>query len=178
MRIATAIAKISKLLALYKLEREYDLGIIPKPIDPQGNSYSDPFVDVHCVSSMTLFPEAADIMNITPWLANKSNPIIAQARQFGKIFLFKQIYGGTAASIAEDIKCTTDEAVVYLKKFFAKPDGYWELENEMKSTANLAKEQGWVRSATGRLIFVRESNAMGLEDQNTVGRKSFNARVS
>ncbi len=126
---------------------------------------------------MTLFPEAANIMNTTPWLANKDNPLIAQARQFGKIFLFKQIYGGTAASIAEDIKCTTDEAVVYLKKFFAKPDGYWELENEMKSTANLAKEQGWVRSATGRLIFVRESNAMGLEDQNTVGRKSFNAKV-
>lgn len=159
-RISGAIAAVAKLIELYKLEKQYDLGQIPRPQDPEGNEYNDPMIDCHIVSAMALSKDVARIVKETPWLANKNNPIVAEERHKGKTLSFQVIFGGAASAIAEAIKCTVEEAEDLLKKFFGRETGFWELEREIKSTGNIAKEQGWVRSATGRIVFVKNGASM------------------
>jgi len=176
MRVAAAIARCRKILDLYLLEQKYDRGEIAKPVDPSGNKYSDPQCDIHTCSASILNAEVKRLLKEEPWLANKNTPLVAEARHQGKILSFEVLFGGSANSISQHIKKTVEETELMLKNYFSK-EGYWELDVAIKSAGNLAKAQGWVRSATGRICFVKEANAKGLEDANTTARKAFNSVI-
>lgn len=84
-RNAGAIAKDKNIIAVYKLERDYKLGVIPKPLDPNGKPYEDPLTDPHISAARALHPEVARLVKEEPWLANKKHPLVAEYRQKGKI---------------------------------------------------------------------------------------------
>lgn len=85
------------------------------------------------------------------------------------------IYGLQASSIAEDFGWPIERAEKTLASYFRK---YHSLERWLRSTAELGKGQKWIKIPTGRVLFIAESNAKGIEDTNSIGRKACNAVVA
>ncbi len=176
-RLAAALSKDKKMGDVYILEDKYIKGIIPKPKDPEGNTYEDPQTDLHVISATALSSEVRDLVENKPWLANKNNPLVAEYRNKGKTLSYGLIYGSSAAGIAEQLNSTPEEAEALINKYYGYPDGFYDLDKWIKVNGNLAMKCRWVKTPTGRFIYINESNAKGLEDKGTAGRKAVNSII-
>lgn len=176
-RNAGAVARDKNITAIYKLERDYKLGLIQKPVDLNGKEYDDPRVDPHIMAATSMHPEVKRLVEEEPWNAHKKHPLIAEFRQKGKILNYCLVYGGQANSIAGQLSCPVEEAQSLIDAYFSEPDGFYGLGAWLKTTAAMAAERRWVRTPLNGMLYVNESNAKGLADQNTVMRKACNSVI-
>ena len=96
-------------------------------------------------------------------------------RQRGKILGFTLIYGGAANRISNALQIDIKLAETLLNNYFQM---FPELKNYIDIVSTKAKYQGWITCpVTNRRYWVRESNAKGLSDDNTVARKSCNSLI-
>jgi DNA polymerase-1 len=70
-----------------------------------------------------------------------------QRRNIGKTFNFGLLYGMTVWGIMRRLKCDKLQAQMYLDKFFGT---YYKTKQWMDNTAEFIRENGYVRSKTGR----------------------------
>lgn len=174
---AGALSGDENILKGFRLERDYDLGLISTPVDPQGNPYEDPGVDLHLVAASSLSPYVKDLFQNYPWLCNKKDSTVADFRQKGKILNFSNIYGAQAANISLQLGCTIEEAQQFIDAYFSYPDGFWKLGAWLKAIALLAEQTRWTRLPGGALLFVNEDNAKGSGDRSAAQRKATNGQV-
>jgi DNA polymerase I-like protein with 3'-5' exonuclease and polymerase domains len=168
LMIAAALSNDRVMLDAFFTQRDN-----PTLIDPEGNEYANPLVDLHTVAAMSLFPH----LNEVPlWKLEKAAKEIGPGgqkyRDLAKVFNFSIIYGASAQSLAPGLKCSVEEAERFLAAYFGKFRG---LKAWLDRSAKLAKKQKWVTSATGRKLFCFESNNKGSD--NAVERKGPNALV-
>ncbi|MFO0089375.1 MAG: DNA polymerase [bacterium] len=174
LRLSGALSGDKEIHRIYILEEEYELGRLSKPLDPDGKEYDDPNVDQHLVAAKYIEPEVARRFLNEPWLVDKKDPVVKAARQKGKIFNFKVIYGGSAASMASDLGCSNEEAEKLLRKYF---NGFSGLYEWIQVESQIAARTRWIKSALGRHIQVNEDNAKGIGGRGTMMRKAVNAII-
>jgi len=175
-RNAGALSKDVNIAKIYKLEKEYIDKIRPKPINPLTNkSYDDPACDPHIQAAVPLDNEVKRIVLEEPWRAIKEDLHVGPWRQKGKVMNYRLIYLCSAMSLAPELGVSKEEAQAFIDKYFSYPDGFYGLGEYLKSTALIGSEVRWVRTATGELIFVNESNSKGLSDSGAASRKSVNS---
>lgn len=149
----------------------------PYILGPDGQYYDNPAADLHYQAAEVLFPF---LLNVEEHLkistANDKNKGRngKSPRLISKIFNFQLIYGASAASLSTELDSTVEEAEVFLEAYFSKFKslGIW-----LKNMAEIGKAQHWVRLPTGRVLFIGESNAKGLNDANAMARKGPNAII-
>ena len=90
----------------------------------------------------------------------------------GKILSFTTIYGGSANRISTALGVSVEEAEKLLRNFF---NLFPELKIYINKYSTLARYQKWVQCpVTNRIYFCSESNAKGLDDDNSVARRACN----
>ena len=175
-RLVAALSKEENLEKTYVLEKEYELGIKALPLDPNGKPYSDPLVDTHIVSGGLLSNEVQEIIQETPWLANKNHPVVKKYRQLGKTFFYALIYGASSNKLAAQSNTTKEDIEVnLLPNYFRYPDGFYNLKSWMETVAEIAARQRWIKTPLGSYIMVNESNAKGIGGIAALKRKAVNA---
>lgn len=163
---------------VYKLEKEYISGDREHPINPiTGKTYSDPQIDLHIMSATSLDEEVKRLVREEPWEAIADNPVIAPIRKKAKPLSYGLIYLAGASTIAKQIASSTEEAEETIKKYFSYPDGFYGLDNWLKSTALLGSELRWIKLITGDICFISESNSKGSLDANSAARKACNTSI-
>jgi len=96
-------------------------------------------------------------------------------RTRGKICGFTLVYGGSASRISTALQVDIKVAENLLAGYFTM---FPELKDYIDKVSTKAKYQGWINCpVTNRRYWVRESNAKGLSDDNTVARKSCNTLI-
>ncbi|MCU0349996.1 MAG: DNA polymerase [Flavobacterium sp.] len=178
LRGVAALCGDPNLAAAYKLEKQYQLKEIPKPLDPNGNPYKDPRCDLHILAAANISNEVKRLLNDEPWNCNPDlSSVVKKYRKLGKIYNFGLIYLATAQTLAEQTGTTVEEAQQNLENYFAYPNGFWKLGNWLKTQAAIAAERRWIRTAVGDMLFVHESNAKGADASNAAQRKGVNGAV-
>jgi DNA polymerase I-like protein with 3'-5' exonuclease and polymerase domains len=85
------------------------------------------------------------------------------------------IYGGSANRISTALQVETEIADKLLDNYFSM---FPELKHYIDTVSTKAKYQKWVECPiTNRRYFVGESNAKGLNDDNTIQRKACNTLI-
>ena len=56
---------------VFLLEHDYRTGKVSKPVDPEGNIYEDPNVDLHLVAASFKYKEIESNLTKAPWLVTK-----------------------------------------------------------------------------------------------------------
>ncbi|MBD2201773.1 hypothetical protein H6G33_10480 [Calothrix sp. FACHB-1219] len=177
-RIAGALSNDPNIIKIYRLAKDYELGIIPRPLDPNGNPYDDPNADIHLIAASNLHPEVLRLLIEEPWLCSpKINELVKEYRQKGKILNYSLIYLASAESLAEDLKCDVKGAQKAIDDYFSYPNGFYMLGRWLRSNSLAGTERKWIRTFFNSMCFTNDSNAKGLDNKGTVGRKSVNSLV-
>lgn len=170
-RAIACIAKIEKLIQGFFTE-------ITEPylINPTNNSkYKNPASDMHTGGALALYPELEQVPKWNLVKEAKKDCGGWNRRQRGKILGFTLIYGGGANRISLALQVDVKLAERLLNNYFIK---YPELKSYIDIISTKATYQGWIECpVTNRRYWVKESNAKGLSDDNTVARKSCNTLI-
>lgn len=172
LRAIACIGKIERMIIAFFSEKNEPFLIRPDT----GEKYVNPASDLHTLAATAMYPE---LKNVDPWdliaEAKKDMPGGWQRRTRGKICGFTVVYGGSANRISVALQIPPEQAQRLLDSYF---ELFPELKDYLDTTATLAKYQKWVRCpVTGRRYFVGETNAKGLDDENTVMRKACNTLI-
>jgi len=170
-RTIACIAKIQKLIDGFFTEVTE-----PYLINPiTGEEYENPASDMHTAGALALYSE---LKHIPIWdLVKEAKKDMGgwSRRQRGKILGFTVIYGGGVNRISSALQVELQLAEKLLGNYFTE---FPELKQYIDNTSTLAKYQGWITCpVTNRRYWVRESNAHGLSDDNTIARRSCNTLV-
>lgn len=178
LRNVAAACGDKNLAAAYILEKQYELNLIPKPLDPNGVVYKDPKTELHILAASNINAEVKRLLKEEPWNCNAgASSVVKKFRKLGKIYNFGLIYLATARTLAEQTGTTVEEAQQNLENYFAYPDGFWKLGNWLKVQATLAAERRWVKTAVGDCLFCNEANAKGVDASSAAQRKGVNGLV-
>ncbi|MEI2418865.1 DNA polymerase [Arthrospira platensis SPKY2] len=148
----------------------------PKIINPLTNEYvTNPNADLHIKAAKYIF---SDLLEVEDYQLDKiakspdKNGVIP--RHIGKIVNFSIIYGKTVSSFAQDFKVSIEEAEDMVNNYLK---GFPNLNKWLKENNERAKIEKLVRTSSGRLISIWESNAKGIQNKEAVGRKGVNALI-
>lgn len=149
----------------------------PLILGPDGKYYDNPAADLHYQAAEVLFPflrELDDHVKVATSNDKSKGRNGKSPRLISKIFNFQLIYGASPSSLSTELGSSVEEAEVFLTAYFSKFKalGIW-----LKNMAEIGKAQHWVRLPTGRVLFIAESNAKGLNDANAMARKGPNAII-
>lgn len=145
--------------------------------DENGNDIEDPYTDLHYVAAETIQPwlkaiplsrKMKEAKKELPELNGKSSRFSAKAMNFGLI------YGLSASSLARDMAWEQEYAESVLAEYFK---GFPQLKQWLDVQGLVGKERKWVRTGSGRVCFIAESNAKGIDDANSAKRKAMNCLV-
>jgi len=175
--IAAACSQDEVLANIYRLQHKYETGEIPKPIDPNGKEYEDPKCDSHIVAASNFHPDLKKLYEETPWLCNKSHPLVKEFRPKGKTLNFRVIFLGSAEGIAQQLNISVEDSQDLLDKYFSYPNGFWKLKEWLDVNVEIIKRTRTSYTPMGRIINCFETNAKGLGDINTAARKGINAKI-
>lgn len=175
--IAGALSRDPNIARIYQLQYQYERGLIPKLLDPEGNEYEDPQCDPHIVAASNFDEELKELLENEPWLCNKSHPLVKENRPKGKTLNYRVIYLGGAEGIATQLGVTTEEAERLLNQYFGYPNGFYRLKEWLDVTVEIIKRLRHSRTPLGRVINCFEENAKGLDDINTLARRGVNATI-
>lgn len=175
--IAGVLSRDENIANIYRLQYQYENGLIDKPLDPEGREYEDPKCDPHIVAASNFDAELKDLLETQPWLCNKSHPLIKLNRPKGKTLNYRVIYLGSAEGIANQLEVTTKEAEQLLNQYFGYPNGFYKLKEWLDVTVEIIKRVRYSRTPMGRVINCFEENAKGLDDINTAARRGVNATI-
>lgn len=175
VRSIACIAKIQKFIDAYFDAEVYNPTLIRSDT---GEEYKNPSADTHVLSARGLYPELNIIADQQPWnLVKEAKKDMGgwNRRTRGKICSFTVIYGGSANRISTALQVEIQIAERLLSNYFQM---FPELKEYIDKTSTLAKYQKWVECpVTNRRYFVGETNAKGLDDDNTVQRKACNTLI-
>lgn len=175
VRAIACIAKIQRFIDAF-FDAEVYNPFYTRP--DTGEQYPNPSADTHTLSARGLYPELNEIAEKEPWnLIKEAKKDFGgwNRRQRGKICSFTVIYGGGASRISTALQIDLQVAEALLESYFLM---FPELKTYIDTVSTKAKYQGWIECPiTNRRYWVRESNAMGLSDDNTVARKSCNVLI-
>ena len=170
-----AICNDPKLKKAYLLLKAYADGELEPPKHPEtGKEYTDPYTDIHIIAAASISPEVNYLLENEPWNCTKDNPLVAEWRQLGKILNYALIYLAQAGTIAIQIGKCKEQAQIIIDNYF---NLFCVLKQFLDSMAITATELRWIRTITGDLVFINESNSHGLGDKNTAARKAVNHAI-
>jgi len=141
-------------------------------LDDEGNPVDNPYTDSHLTAAIGLCPALANYDGKVILKKSKGGHDGTDYRFQGKILNFSVIYGKTEAGLAEDLKCTTEEAAKVLSTYFNK---YYKLKEWLDKNAKEGTRCKRVRLPTNRWIFTDEVNSHNLDGAS--GRKSPNSLI-
>ena len=173
VRAIACIAKIERMInAFFDAEVHNPYLFHPET----GAKYKNPDSDMHTLAASGLYPE---LQKVEKWdlikEAKKKMPGGWDRRTRGKICGFTVIYGGSANRISTALQIESELADELLNNYFTL---FPELRQYIHEVSTLAKYQKWVECPiTNRRYFVGESNAKGLNDDNTIQRKACNTLI-
>ncbi len=175
VRAVSCIAKIKKYTNAFFEAEVYNPTLIR---EDTGEEYKNPAGDTHTLAAQSLYPELNKFAEETPWLLVKEAKKDMggwNRRQRGKILSFTLIYGGSASRISTALQVEVEVAQRMLDNYFIM---FPELKEYINIVSTKAKYQGWIECpVTNRRYWVRENNAKGLGDDNTVARKACNTTI-
>ncbi len=129
-------------------------------IDALKNAFRDG-LDIHAMTASEMFDTPIDGMD----------PMI---RRRAKAINFGIIYGISAFGLANQLGIERSEASDYIKSYFEKFPG---IRKYMDETKAYAKETGFVRTAFGRKLHLREINAKNPNQRAFAERQAINAPI-
>lgn len=173
VRAIACIAKIDRMIQAF-FDAEVHNPYLVRP--DTGEKYKNPDSDMHTLAATGLYPE---LQQVPKWElikeAKKTMPGGWNRRTRGKICGFTVIYGGSSNRISVALTVEQELADKLLNNYF---ELFPELKNYIDQVSTLAKYQKWVECPiTNRRYFVGESNAKGLDDDNTIQRKACNTLI-
>jgi len=159
------------------LSQQYEKGEVPNPVSPEGKGYTDPLTDSHIIAASLISPEVMDLLKHQPHLCNKKNPLVAKARDNGKVLNYQLIYGAMGSAIANALSIPVEDGVKMVNNYFSYPNGFYKLKAWLDTTAALGQHLRFTKTLAGRIINVAEANAKGLNDVNTMARRACNMAI-
>lgn len=172
VRAIACIGKIERMINAF-FDAEVFNPMLKRP--DTGEMYKNPDSDMHTLAATGLYPElqAVDKWDLTKEAKKDMGGWNRRTR--GKICGFTVIYGGSANRISTALQIDIHLAEKLLSNYF---ELFPELKNYIDEVSTKAKYQKWVECpVTNRRYFVGESNAKGLDDDNTVQRKACNTLI-
>ena len=117
-----------------------------------------------------------DIHNITAAqiFGVEENEVDKEMRRKSKAINFGIIYGISAFGLAKQLKIAREDAAAYIKSYF---ETYPGIQNYMHETQEFAKENGFVKTITGRKCFVTNINNKNPILRGIAERLAINAPI-
>jgi len=141
-------------------------------LDSNNQPLDNPYTDPHLTAAIGLCPALKDYTPDIILKKSKGGHDGIDYRYRGKILNFSVIYGKTEVGLANDLKCSVEEAKEVLDSYFGK---YYMLREWLDRTAWQAVKCKRIKLPTNRWLWVEESNSKGLD--NAAKRKGPNACV-
>jgi DNA polymerase I-like protein with 3'-5' exonuclease and polymerase domains len=177
LAVAAALSSCRSMLEVFlaKKETPYLLNDQGELILRDGKPIENPRTDLHLMAASYMFPQMKDMSpEEVRIFGNEKPPGGKSPRQIGKILNFALIYGMAAPTLAEKLGIKESQAQRFIDLYFA---GYPELRAWLTNASNHGGACGYVVNPQGLLMFVAESNAKGVENEESTRRKAANALV-